>query len=239
MYRFLKPDNDVCHPTSLILKRELLYSLGVSVVCSLLCVWKWFTVSLVLAGNWLRLCSSALCVQSFNKFEKQTEISVWNFVEGVSQSSCSWTWLTKKIVHNLSTRSKLCSCLYTIRQTRSSGSMEPWWSLFEHILLPVRHIVHVFSESKARKDSILGELVWCDLDLDSMAHWGCSVCVCVETDLDSMDHWGCSVCVCVGGCISNRWGSISALCSKLNDENRSIRSKVMGKNVFGVFFANL
>ncbi len=38
---------------------------------------------------------------------------------------------------------------------------------------------------------------------------------------------------------SNRWGSISASCSKLNDENQSIRSKVMSKNVFGVFFANL
>ncbi len=38
---------------------------------------------------------------------------------------------------------------------------------------------------------------------------------------------------------SKVWGSISALCSKLNFVNRSIRSEVMGKNVFGVFFANL
>ncbi len=38
---------------------------------------------------------------------------------------------------------------------------------------------------------------------------------------------------------SNRWGSISASCSKLNDKNRLISSEDMGKNVFGVFFANL
>ncbi len=38
---------------------------------------------------------------------------------------------------------------------------------------------------------------------------------------------------------SKVWGLSSASCSKLNDENRSIRSEVMGKNVFGVFFANL
>ena len=35
------------------------------------------------------------------------------------------------------------------------------------------------------------------------------------------------------------WGLISASCSKLNGGNRSILSEVMGKNVFGVFFANL
>ena len=75
--------------------------------------------------------------------------------------------------------------------TRSPDSTEPWWSLFEHILLPVRHIVHVFFWLK-----ILGELVQRERERererDSMAHWGCSVCV-----------WVCvSALACIPTCFS-------------------------------------
>ncbi len=117
---------------------------------------------------------------------------------------------------------------------------------------------HMVIRSKRQEFSI--ELVWwikgkcvcvcvcvCVLN-PNRSTW--SVCVCVYwTQIDLHE------CVCVCVCSHARmhvlrhplvsdtfktwltvWGLISASCFKLNGGNRSILSKVMGKNVFGVFF---